>query len=79
MKRWLFGALALLFVLHNDFWQWHDPRLALGLPIGLTYHLIWVVAVSVVMFLLVTKAWPSHLETDSSQPDDDSGQQSSDS
>lgn len=32
-------ALVLLFVLHQDFWQWSDGSIVLGLPVGLTYHI----------------------------------------
>ena len=61
--RWtLYAAIVVLYVLHNDIWFWYDPRIVLGLPIGLTYHVGYNLAAAVLMFLLVRFAWPSHLE-----------------
>ena len=37
-QRLLYGALVLLYLLHNDLWLWHDGSLVLGLPAGLAYH-----------------------------------------
>ncbi len=45
----LIAALLALFVLHNDLWWWDDPRLVLGLPIGLFYHLSFCFAAAAVM------------------------------
>ena len=65
----LYAALAALVVLHNDLWQWDDPRIVLGLPIGLTYHILYAVAASLLMLLLVSFAWPEHLEVDDEEED----------
>ena len=46
-------ALALLFVLHQDFWLWSDGSIVLGLPVGLTYHIGICILASVVFLLLV--------------------------
>ena len=54
----LYAALAALYLLHNDLWLWNDPRLLLGLPVGLLYHLGFCVAASAVLALLVTRVWP---------------------
>ena len=63
--RWALAvALVVLYVLHNDLWFWNDARLVLGLPVGLVYHIGFAVAASVLMILLVTYAWPHHLEVD---------------
>ena len=63
--KWLlYGALLLLYMLHNDLWYWNDPSLVGGLPIGLVYHVLFMAAVSVVMYLLVRHDWPSHLEVE---------------
>lgn len=58
------AAVVLLYVLHQDFWFWRDARpLVLGfLPIGLFYHAAFTIVTSGVLWLLVTVAWPSHLE-----------------
>lgn len=53
-----YAALAALYVLHNDLWFWDDPGRVLGLPVGLTYHVLFSAAVVVVMWRLVQVAWP---------------------
>jgi hypothetical protein len=65
MKIWLAAAaVALLYFLHQDFWFWHRARpLIFGfLPIGLFYHAAFTLASSAVLWLLVTVAWPTHLD-----------------
>ena len=63
-KWWLFSLLVLLYLLHNDLWLWRDSSLLLGLPIGLTYHVLFCLATAVLMALLVRWAWPSELNGD---------------
>jgi hypothetical protein len=65
MGRWIAAAaVALLYVLHQDLWFWRDARpLVFGiLPIGLFYHVAFTLASSLVLWLLVSAAWPAHLE-----------------
>ena len=62
LRRLLYAGLLVLFVLHNDLWLWFDPRLVLGLPVGLTYHIAYCLVVSLVMGLLVRYAWPRRLD-----------------
>ncbi len=65
MKRTLLIlAVATLYVLHQDFWNWRTPYpLVFGfVPIGLFYHACFAVAASLLMWLLVKFAWPGHLE-----------------
>ena len=76
MKRILLViAVAVLYGLHQDFWFWRTAHpLVFGfIPIGLFYHACFSVAASLLMWLLVTFAWPSYLEqeveTQSSQED----------
>ena len=64
----LYLALLTLYILHNDLWLWHDPSLVLGLPVGLLYHIAFCAAAAVLMVLLVTYAWPSHLDIDQEEP-----------
>ena len=63
--KWIVYALAVvLFILHQDFWNFDTakPLLFGFLPIGLAYHAGFAIACSVLMFLLVRFAWPKHLE-----------------
>ena len=58
VRALLYAALVLLFVLHQDLWLWDDPRIVLGLPVGLSYHVgYWLVA-SLLLGLTVRFAWP---------------------
>lgn len=72
--RWLvLVLLAVLFVLRYDFWWWNEPRLVLGLPIGLTYHIAFCFAVTIVMSLVVRFAWPLSDDLESLDADSDDG------
>ena len=64
MKRILLVvAVVALYVLHQDIWFWRSSYLVFGfIPIGLFYHGCFSVAAALLMWLLVTFAWPSHLE-----------------
>ena len=61
-------AVAALYILHQDIWFWRSSYLVFGfIPIGLFYHGIFSVAAALLMWLLVTFAWPSHLEREVEQ------------
>ncbi len=60
----LYAALAILYLLHNDLWLWHDGRFVLGLPVGLTYHVGYCLAATAFLALLVRHAWPAELAED---------------
>lgn len=64
LRPWLFAALVLAYVLHNDLWLWDDARLAFGLPVGLVYHIGFCVVVALIMAALARFAWPSALGVD---------------
>lgn len=59
----LLGALVLLFALHQDLWLWFDPRIVLGLPVGLTYHVVYCLAAALLLALAVRFAWPEGVES----------------
>ncbi len=65
----LYAALILLYLLHNDLWLWRDDSLVLGLPAGLTYHLLYCLATALLMAALVRWAWPADLEAGTEAPD----------
>jgi hypothetical protein len=65
MKRTLLViAVVVVYALHQDFWFWRTARpLVFGfVPVGLVYHALFAVLASLLMWLLVKHAWPSHLE-----------------
>jgi len=63
-----YALLLLLYALHTDVWYWNDPRPLLGLPIGVTYHVLWTLAVTAAFALLVRFAWPDELESTTPSP-----------
>lgn len=74
MKRILWiVAVVVLYILHQDNWFWRTPYpLVFGfVPIGLFYHACFAVAASLLMWLLVKFAWPSHLEREVEQQTSD--------
>ena len=57
-------AVIALYMLHQDFWFWRTAHpLVFGfVPTGLFYQACFTLAASLLMWLLVKFAWPSHLE-----------------
>lgn len=54
---------AVLFVLHQDFWNWDDTTLVAGfMPIGLAYHAGFSIAAALLWTAAVRFAWPSDIE-----------------
>jgi hypothetical protein len=66
-------VIAVLYALHQDLWFWRSarPLLAGFLPVGLTYHAAYCLAVTALMWALTTHAWPSHLERTFDTADED--------
>jgi len=59
----LWAWVAVLFVLHQDFWFWDNKELVWGfLPMGLFYHALFSVAASVTWLLANKVAWPAEIE-----------------
>jgi len=60
VKKILVPGLLLIaaFLLHQDFWLWNDASLMLGLPAGLTYHLLYCLGAVGMMALLIRLAGP---------------------
>lgn len=57
LKWILYLSVAVLFILHNDFWFWGTSKIVLGLPVGLLYHILFCFAASVLMFSIVKFMW----------------------
>ena len=72
-KALLCLATLVVYLLHQDFWFWHDARpLVFGfVPIGLFYHACYAVLCALLMWLLVAFAWPGHLEREAARPPED--------
>ena len=63
-KAFLIILILVLYALHQDLWFWRAARpLLFGfLPVGIWYHALFTLAVSLVMGVLIREAWPAHLE-----------------
>ncbi len=48
-RRLVLIALGALFLLHHDLWWWDADDRLLGLPIGMTWHVLLCLAVSLAM------------------------------
>ncbi len=76
MKKALLACLVVvLYVLHQDYWNWRtsDPVVLGIFPIGLFYHMVYTLVVSLVMWLLVKLAWPGHLEVEAGESSSEGG------
>ena len=62
--KWVFAFVALLIVLHLNFWMWSDARILWGFPANLLYHVVLCLVLSLVMLLIVSRAWPRQLDED---------------
>jgi hypothetical protein len=62
-QRTLWIAAIILGILHQDFWLWDHKGLLLGfLPIGLGYHVLFSICVSLLWIAAVVWAWPTEVE-----------------
>jgi len=54
-----------LYLAHQDFWFWRraDPIVFGVLPIGLAYHVAYMLATVALLAWLVARHWPGHLES----------------
>jgi hypothetical protein len=50
--------------LHLNYWMWDDARIVLGLPANLFYHVTLSLVLSLVLSILVRRAWPRYLDED---------------
>jgi hypothetical protein len=76
MKRALLVIMVgALYVLHQDFWFWRtaNPLVFGFLPVGLFYHACYTIAVALMLWLMVSKAWPTELEEKASEAERERG------
>lgn len=64
MRFVVWGLVALLIVLHQDFWNWYTYLpLVLGfIPIGLAWHVGISLLSGVISYLAVTYCWPRDVD-----------------
>ena len=70
--KFAWALVALLAILHYDFWNWSDASLMFGfLPTGLFFQALISVGAAVAWTLVVKFAWSEHIEAWAEQPNDD--------
>ena len=57
-------TVAIFYALHQDFWFWREARpLVFGfLPVGLFYHVMYVLGAAALFWILTARYWPGHLD-----------------
>ncbi len=69
MKKFVFGMIILLAVLHQDFWFWDSTYAVFGfLPIGLFYHALVSLSAGFLWWLAIKHCWPEGVDVDESNP-----------
>jgi hypothetical protein len=70
------ALVALLAILHYDFWNWNDRSLMFGfMPTGLFFQALISLGAAIAWALVVKFAWPTHIEEWADQPaDHDAGE-----
>jgi len=73
--RFAWALVALLAILHYDFWNWDDRSLVMGfMPTGLFFQAMISIGAAIAWALVVKYAWPTHIEQwaeQTDQPDED--------
>ncbi len=70
MKYLIWFLIALLIVLHQDYWQWNDTTLLFGfLPRTLAYHAGLSIAAAGVWWLATVVWWPEKFDDRPATPD----------
>ena len=56
--------VLVLYLLHQDFWFWRtaSPVVFGVFPIGLFYHVAYMLVTTGLLWLLVRRCWPAHLD-----------------
>lgn len=75
MKLIVWILVAVLIILHQDFWLWEDDSLVYGfLPIGLAYHIGISIAAAAVWMIACTFAWPEGVDDGSEESVESGGE-----
>ena len=63
MNKLAWSFIAVLAILHYDFWYWADSTLVFGfMPIGLVYQAMISVLAALGWFMVVKFSWPTAME-----------------
>lgn len=75
MKRFVYGMIVLLAIVHQDFWWWDqiDPLVFGFIPIGLAYQAGVSVVAAILWAMAVKHCWPAGLEEDTTPSETPAG------
>ena len=64
MKFVIVAVVALLAIIHQDFWNWHrvEPLLFGFIPIGLAWHVMISVLAAILAAVMVRTCWPPDVD-----------------
>jgi hypothetical protein len=63
MKKSIWLLVALLIIVHQDFWNWDRQQIIFGfMPIGMFYHVCLSLVAAFVWLLACTLAWPEGID-----------------
>jgi hypothetical protein len=72
MRKTVWPLLAVLVILHHDFWFWDDPTLVFEwFPVGLLYHVGLSIVAAGFWLFAVRCAWPAYLVEDAARSAND--------
>ena len=76
MKIFVYALIALLAIIHQDFWWWDNKTLVFGfMPLGPFYHALFSCMAAGVWALAIKWAWPSDIEEWAESADEQGGEQ----
>lgn len=71
-NKWIWIVFCLMFILHQDCWNWFDRRLVFGfIPVSLAYHAGFSLCAVTLWAFAVRFAWPSEVEAWADELDGD--------
>lgn len=74
-KKIVFLIFCLMFILHQDFWNWDNRGMVFGfIPVGLAYHAGFSLCAVTLWAFAVKVAWPSEVEAWADELDGDAAE-----
>ena len=69
MKQIIWLLVAILIIVHQDFWNWNESGFYFGfMPVGLAYHVGISIAAAFVWLLACVFAWPKGIDEFENEP-----------
>lgn len=59
---WVLVLPVAVTAVYLNYWMWDVSAIVLGLPVNLLYHVVLSLALSPLMFAVISRAWPRYLD-----------------